>query len=95
MAFTGKIALRKRGENDRNRKRFKKNSIINPSSPLNNNFLFILSLVLPFAPPPVPPPLFSPVLPPSPSLIFLSLSFNLLVITPLILSFNPFYDTRP
>jgi len=29
MAFTGKIAFYKRGENDRNRKRFKKSNIIN------------------------------------------------------------------
>jgi len=94
MAFTGKITFRKRGESGRNRKRPKKNSIINPSFFLNNNFLFIFSSVSFPIPPLIPPPSPPPVPPPSPSLVFPSPSPNSPVITPLIPFSNPFYDTR-
>jgi len=57
MIFTGKIALRKRGENGRSRKRLKKNDIIN-SFFLNNDFLFVSSLIPFFVPPLISPPLF-------------------------------------
>jgi len=95
MALTGKTAPRKRGGNDRNRKRLKKSSTANLPFFPNNNPLFVLSLIPFFIPPLIPPPLFPPVLPSFPSLIPFSLPPGLLITTPLVPFFSFFYDTRP
>jgi len=65
MALTGKTARRKRGESDRGRGRFKKNSAVNLFFFFNNSPLFIPPSISFFFPPGsliiIPPvPSFSP-----------------------------------
>jgi len=95
MAFTGKTAPRERSGSGRGRKRPKKNNVANLFFFLNSGPLFILSLMLSLILSLVPPPLFSPVLPPSPPLVPFPFPSGSPTAPPLILFFNPFYDTRP
>jgi len=95
MIFIGKTAFYKRGESDRSRKRFKKNNIINPFFFINNNPLPIFSLIFSPVPPLIPPLIPSPIPSFPSSLIFLSPSSGSLIIPPLILFPDSFYDTRP